>query len=57
MLRKQFTCQQICKQFDTISFNKWFSFASDQYTMKPKVLDKVTLKNLSIGQIGIGSNQ
>ena len=57
MLRKQFTCRQICKQFDTISFNKWFSFASDQYTMKPKVLDKVTLKNLSIGQIGMGSNQ
>ena len=26
MVRKHFTCQQICKQFDNISFNTWFSF-------------------------------
>ena len=31
MLKRHFIFQQICKQFDTISFNTWFIFSSDQH--------------------------
>ena len=34
MLKKHFIFQQICKQFDTISFNTWLFFPRINITMK-----------------------
>ena len=62
MLRKHFMYQQICKQFDTVSFNTWFIFSSDQHNyetiqvllilgIKSKKKLKTLLKDLSPNNI------
>ena len=62
MLRKPFMYQQICKQFDTVSFNTWFIFSSDQHNyetiqvllilgIKSKKKLKTLLKDLSPNNI------